>query len=156
MTSVSRPLQSLQCSFRSPQPSAVTIGGPRPFKADARIHAADLALVLNSRFSPQGQVWVGHMPLLLYADDLILMSESASGLQKQLDALASFCEQRQLTVNLSKTKVVVFATRQSDVCDSGAVVERVENFKYLGFVVHATKKLIWDRSSGGYGRLYLL
>jgi len=37
------------------------------------------------------------VPLLLYADDLILMSESASGLQKQLDALASFCEQ---TVNL--------------------------------------------------------
>ncbi len=35
------------------------------------------------------------VPLRLYADDLILMSESASGLQKQLDALASFCEQRQ-------------------------------------------------------------
>ena len=48
------------------------------------------------------------VPLLLYADDLILMSESASGLQKQLDALASFCEQRQFAVNLSKTKVVVF------------------------------------------------
>ena len=47
------------------------------------------------------------MPLLLYADDLILMSTSAAGLQKQLDALASFCDQRQLTVNLSKTKVVV-------------------------------------------------
>ena len=43
------------------------------------------------------------VPLLLYADNLFLMSESASGLQKQLDALASFCEQRQLTVNLSKT-----------------------------------------------------
>ena len=47
------------------------------------------------------------VPLLLYADDLILISESAPGLQKQLDALASFCEQRQLTVNLSKTNVVV-------------------------------------------------
>ena len=32
------------------------------------------------------------VPLLLYADDLILMSESASGLQKQLDALASLVE----------------------------------------------------------------
>ena len=50
------------------------------------------------------------VPLLLYADDLILMSESASGLQKQLDALASFCERRVLTVNLSKTKVMVFET----------------------------------------------
>ena len=84
------------------------------------------------------------VPLLLYADDLILMSESASGLQKQLDALASFCEQRQLTVNLSKTKVVVFEACQSDVCGfvlSGAVVEWVESYKYLGFVAHATKQL---------------
>ena len=51
-------------------------------------------------------------PLLLYTDDLIFMS--ASGLQKQLDTLASFCEQRQVTFNLSKTEVVVFETRQSD------------------------------------------
>ena len=84
-------------------------------------------------------------PLLVYADDLILMSEHASGLQRQLDALASFCEQRQLTVNLSKTKVVL-ETCQSDVCDfvlSGAVGEQVESHRCLnlGFVVHATKKL---------------
>ena len=32
-------------------------------------------------------------PLLLDADDLILMSTSAAGLEKQLDALASFCDQ---------------------------------------------------------------
>jgi len=50
-----------------------------------------------------------------HADDLILMPERASGLQKQLDALASFCERRQLTVDLSETKMVVFETRQSDV-----------------------------------------
>jgi hypothetical protein len=36
-------------------------------------------------------------------------------LLKQLDALASFCEQVQITVNLSKTQVVVFETRQSEV-----------------------------------------
>ncbi len=56
-------------------------------------------------------------PLLLYADDLILMSESASGLQKQLGALASFCEELQVTVNLSKTKVAECETCESDVCD---------------------------------------
>ena len=58
------------------------------------------------------------VPLLLYADDLILMSTSAAGLQTQLDALASFCDQLQLTVNLSKTKmVVVFEPWRSDVAD---------------------------------------
>ena len=35
------------------------------------------------------------------------MSESAAGIQMQLDAFASFCEQLQLPVNLSKTKVVI-------------------------------------------------
>lgn len=89
------------------------------------------------------------VPLLLYADDFILMSESAAGLQKQLDALASFCEERQLTINLSKTKVVVFEYRQSDVPDfvlNGAVVKRVESYKYLGFVVHATKAMTFGTS----------
>ena len=83
------------------------------------------------------------VPLLLYADDLILMSKSASGLQKQLDALASFCEQGLSTVNLSKTKVV-FARQQSAMCDfrlNGAVVERVDSYRHLGFVFHATKGL---------------
>ena len=63
---------------------------------------------------------------------------------EQLDALASFCEQRQLTVNLSKTKVVVFEKQQSATCDfrlNGAVVERMDRYKYLGFVFHATKGL---------------
>ena len=84
------------------------------------------------------------VPLLLYADDLILMSTSAAGLQKQLHALASFCEQRQLTVNLSKTKIVVFESKQSEVPDftlNDAVVERVESYKYLGFTLHATKDI---------------
>ena len=84
------------------------------------------------------------VPLLLYADDLTLMSESVSGLQTQLNALASFCEQRQLTVNLSKTKVVVFEKQRSAMCDfrlNGLLVERVDRYKYLGFVYHATKGL---------------
>ena len=44
------------------------------------------------------------VPPLLYANVLILMSESAAGLHKQLDALASFCEKSQLAVNLSNDK----------------------------------------------------
>ena len=54
------------------------------------------------------------VPLLLYADDLILISTSAAGLQRQLDALQGFCEQRQLTVNLTKAKVVVFEASKSE------------------------------------------
>ena len=86
------------------------------------------------------------VPLLLYADDLILMSTSPEGLQRQLDALASFCEQRQLTVNLSKTKVVIFEARKSDCKDfvfSGTTVERRDEYRYLGLVFHATKNMAY-------------
>ncbi len=82
------------------------------------------------------------IPLLLYADDLILMSTTASGLQKQLDVLASFCETHQLTVNLTKTKVIIFEERRTDCIDlvfAGKTVVREDNYRYLGFHFHATK-----------------
>jgi hypothetical protein len=46
--------------------------------------------------------------LLLYADDLALMSETPQGLQKQTDDLSEFCVKEQLVINVNKTKVVVF------------------------------------------------
>jgi hypothetical protein len=55
--------------------------------------------------------------LLLYADDLALMSHTLTGLQKQLDVLQAFCYEHQLTMNVKKTKVVVFEARKS-VCQA--------------------------------------
>ena len=49
------------------------------------------------------------IPLLLYAHDLTVMSTTAAGLQRQLDASQLFCEQRQLSVNLAETKVVTLS-----------------------------------------------
>ena len=86
------------------------------------------------------------VPLLLYADDLILISTTAKGLQQQLDALASFCQARQLDVNHSKTKVVIFETRRSSCQDftyNGIHVDREDSYKYLGFTFHATKSMAY-------------
>ena len=98
------------------------------------------AMILEQRIASWAE-----KQLLLYADSLTLMSESTAGMQQQLDALASFCEQqRQLTVNLSKTKVVVFEARRSDVLDlvlDSTFIKRVDSYKYLGFVFHATKDM---------------
>ncbi len=83
------------------------------------------------------------IPLLLYADDLIIMSTTATGLQRQLDALQQFCHQRQLSDNLAKTKVVTFGSKaacQAFIFNSNEV-ERMESYKYLGFEFHATKSL---------------
>ena len=55
----------------------------------------------------------------------------------------NFCEQRQLSVNLTKTKVITFGSRPS--CQafilSGSEMERVQSYKYLGFEFHATKNV---------------
>jgi hypothetical protein len=45
---------------------------------------------------------------LLYADDIILLSESAKGLHKSLDILKTYCDKWNLKVNIGKTKVIVF------------------------------------------------
>ncbi len=45
-----------------------------------------------------------HVWLLLFADDLVLMSESKVGLQQQLDVLQQFCVKRGLIVNIKKNK----------------------------------------------------
>ena len=46
--------------------------------------------------------------LLLYADDLTIMTTTPAGLQRQLNALQLVCEQRQLTVNLAKQRCKLF------------------------------------------------
>ena len=45
--------------------------------------------------------------LLIYADDLVLISRNSDGLQKGLGALKLFCESRQLIVNTEKRKYML-------------------------------------------------
>lgn len=80
------------------------------------------------------------VPLLMFKDDLLVLSISATGLQNQLDALQDFCTQRNLTVNTAKTKVVVLEpayTDRGDFTYTGNVLQRVCRFKYLGLSIDA-------------------
>ena len=76
--------------------------------------------------------------LLLFADDLVLVSQSENGLQARLHALHAFCINRGLTVNLAKTKAVVFNQRtyKANLLLAGQAVEQVDRYKYLGLVMH--------------------
>ena len=47
---------------------------------------------------------------LLYTDDIILLSESETGLQKCLDKLSEYCKTWCLNVNHEKSKVMIFKT----------------------------------------------
>jgi hypothetical protein len=56
--------------------------------------------------------------------------------------LQAFCYERQLTVNVKKTKVVVFEAHKS-VCQAlqyeGETIEQLNSFKYLSVELHGTK-----------------
>ena len=43
--------------------------------------------------------------VLMYADDLVLLSQTEDGLQRGINALHRFCTENNLTVNTSKGKL---------------------------------------------------
>jgi hypothetical protein len=48
--------------------------------------------------------------IILYADDTVILSESESDLQAQLDAVHEYCLTWKLKVNIDKTKIVIFGS----------------------------------------------
>ena len=82
------------------------------------------------------------LAVLLFADDTALCSTTPAGLQKQIDTLQQFCAERGLSINVKKTKIVVFANRAVTDCSftiAGEPIEQVQDFKYLGCFYHETK-----------------
>ena len=77
--------------------------------------------------------------ILLFADDAVLFSETREGLQNELNNLESYCKKWNLTVNVDKTKIVVFKKggalgHRDHWFYGGQEVEIVNQFTYLGVV----------------------
>ena len=77
---------------------------------------------------------------LLYADDLVIFSRSAKSLQINLNKLESFCENADLSVNLDKTKIMIFnncgKSLNNYLFRYGAdELENVKSYKYLGLIM---------------------
>lgn len=47
--------------------------------------------------------------MLLYADDLVILSHSPADLSRKLNVLEEYTELNKLTVNMNKTKIVAFS-----------------------------------------------
>ena len=56
------------------------------------------------------------VPALFCADDVVLLSDTASGLQQLLDSMQGFCLASGLTISIPKTEVVVFGGWPSRLC----------------------------------------
>ena len=73
---------------------------------------------------------------LLYADDLLLISQSEEGLQNCLNALQEYCILWKLEVNLDKTKVMIFNRKKTklkqEIYYNNKPVEQVDSYQYLG------------------------
>ena len=73
---------------------------------------------------------------LLYADDTIILAESPEDLQKALNAVKDYCDRWHLTVNASKTKVVIFSRgkvrKKPSFYYANETLEIVDDFVYLG------------------------
>ena len=80
------------------------------------------------------------MFILLYADDIALISETEWGLQNGLDILYNYCTSSKLVINTQKSKVLVFK-KGRQTCNSTTFMynneplEIVNTFNYLGVVL---------------------
>ena len=97
-----------------------------------------LASEIYQHLSDEDVVHYLRLFTLLYADDTIVLAESAEELQKALNAVNLYCIQWNLTVNTSKTKIVIFSKKK--VTDFPAflfghsTIEVVDDYTYLGII----------------------
>ncbi len=84
------------------------------------------------------QIWNIKVSLLMYADDMVLLSTSATGLQNSLNILSSYLDKWNLTVNTKKSKVMVFNSRslKDTFKYKSDVLENVNDYTYLGLILH--------------------
>ncbi|KAI3373846.1 hypothetical protein L3Q82_022426 [Scortum barcoo] len=75
---------------------------------------------------------------LLFADDVVLLASSSQDLQHVLERFAAKCEAAGMRISTSKSEAMVLDQKRV-ACPlrvSGEVLPQVEEFKYLGFLVH--------------------
>jgi hypothetical protein len=91
--------------------------------------------------------------VLLYADDLVLLSYDAGGLQALLNALHTFCRANHLTVNTKKSVTVTFGGDDPQaVMYDGVPLPMQDQFTYLGipFSSLTTRNPLEDMTHGHY------
>lgn len=110
-------------------------------------------------------ILLGTRPLhcLMYADDVILLSASATGLQTKLDRLNAYCKNWCLSVNTSKTKVLIFNKAGRHLSQKFVLntvnLECVSRYKYLGIYFCASgsfafaQKELYQKAQKSYFKL---
>lgn len=79
---------------------------------------------------------MGDILLLCFADDIIIFGDSQVDLKNKLNFLETYCKKLELTVNVSKTKIIIFhkgrVKKDLRFFYGGKLVNVVNKYKYLG------------------------
>ena len=82
--------------------------------------------------------------LLLYADDTVIFSESADELQNALNVFQEYCKTWKLTVNITKTKILIISKGRPNLNlhfhYNNFEIEIVAEYKYLGIYLSRSGK----------------
>ena len=93
-----------------------------------------------------------HVSCLMYADDVVIISKSPSGLQKCLDASHDYCQEWKLNVNLKKTQAMVFSNKlrknnKLSFTFNNKELKTVSQITYLGVTIKSTGSFLPNHSS---------
>ena len=83
------------------------------------------------------------MAALLYADDMTLLSSSIKGLSRHLECCSHYCDEWDICLNSSKSKLVYFGKPCHDLytlCINGENLEWVQSWAYLGVTVVSRRR----------------
>ena len=85
---------------------------------------------------------------LLFADDLVLLSLTESGLQRTLNSSADACNTAGMKISTAKTEIL-HLSRNPDQCGlqvNGATLKHIQKFKYLGVALTSRAVIETDSS----------
>ena len=105
------------------------------------IFLRDLPEIFDKKCKP---VKIGNSDVscLMFADDIVLLSESQEGLQNCLKELEVYTRDWDMTVNKKKTKIMIVQNNGKKITNNftygGLTLETVDKYKYLGTIVSRT------------------
>ena len=117
-----------------------------------RRYMADIGDYLNKSFG----VFIEEIIIvyLLWADDLISISDSIQGFQKQLNGLLIYRSKNLMVANEVKTKYMIFGTREdTELYFDGKRIERVNDYKSLGNIISEIKAIGEDTFANNYSHV---
>ena len=91
------------------------------------------------------------LSILIYADDILLMSQSKEGVIKQIKEVQNYCDNNGLKINFNKTKIMIrneklkYSNLKLSTKAGTNIIDVVEDYKYLGMWISKSNKKTYRR-----------